>query len=80
MSFSRSQINNCSPQVINAIWDLDWETDNFEQVIGIYEEDTKGEATFTGSVNTTLSVGGQKQTGSLGYSIKVQTQDEIIRN
>ena len=80
MVFSRSEINNCSPQVINAIWDLDWASDNNEQVFGIYEEDTKGEATFTGSVNTTLSVGGQKQNGTLGYSIKVQTQDEIIRN
>ncbi len=80
IDISRSDISSCNPININAIWDLDWEVDNKEQVFGIYEEDTKGEATFTGSVNTTLSVGGQKQNGSLGYSIKVQTQDEIIRN
>lgn len=78
--FSRGEINNCYPQTINAIWDLDWASDNMEQVFGIYEEDTRGEKTFTGSVSTTIKVGGQNQTASLGYSIKVQTQDAIIRN
>jgi hypothetical protein len=78
--FSRGQINNCSFQVINASWDIDWKVDNLEQVFGVFEEDTQGSRTFTGSINTTVKVGGQNVNGTLGYNIVVQSQDEIIRN
>lgn len=78
--FSRSQINNCNVQVINASWDIDWKTDNLEQVFGVYEEDNQGTKVFTGSINTTVKVNGQNVNGTLGYNITVQTQDEIIRN
>jgi hypothetical protein len=78
--FSRGQINNCTFQVINGSWDTDWKVDNLEQVFGVYEEDTQGSKTFTGSINTTIKAGGVNQNGTLGYSITIQTQDEIIRN
>lgn len=79
-SISRSDINNNNTIQVTSIWDTDWKTDNFEQVLGIYEEDTKGEISFTGTVNTTIKVNGQNQTGSLSYNIKRTSQDEIIRN
>lgn len=80
VDFSISSINGCNTQVINAIWDLDWKSDNFEQVFGIYEEDTKGEISFTGTVSTTIKQGDNNVSGSLSYTIKRQSQDEIIRN
>ncbi len=81
VNFLRSTISGCNAQTINAIWDLDWKTDNFEQVFGIYEEDTQGTKTFTGSLSTTVkNTAGNTLTGTVGYNISVQTQDEVIRN
>lgn len=65
---------------VYSVWDANWEVGNSQQVFGIYEEDTQGSQTFSGSVQTTLTFnGGSTQIGPIGYSITVQTQDNIIK-
>lgn len=72
-------------KALNSIWDSDWKVDNHEQIFGIYEDDTQGTKTFSGSLTTTLTVPPAPQSpggtivGTYGYSITVQTQDEIIK-
>ena len=68
-----------------AIWDASWNIENNEQVFAIYEEDNTNNVTFNGSLSTTLgtgnsgSSGGASVTGTIGYSITRQSQDDIIR-
>lgn len=68
-----------------AVWDASWDIENNEQVLAIYEEDNTNTITFNGSLSTTLgtgsngSSGGASVTGTIGYSITRQSQDDIIR-
>lgn len=53
-----------------------------EQVYAIWEEDTQGTKTFNGSIGTTLRVSDSNPpstiTGTIGFSLTVMTQDELI--
>ncbi len=60
-------------------WDADWETDNLEQNLAIYEDDNANSATLGVSIVTTVSVGSQKQTGTIGGTIVYKSLDDIIR-
>lgn len=75
--FKRREIRNTEWKYVNEIWDANWEVDNPEQILGIYEQDTQGTKTFNGSVQTKIS---NNTTVTIGYAISVLTQDEIIRN
>ncbi len=78
-SISRWHIRNKVWVDFTAAWDLDWESDNLEQNLAIYEDDNANSATFNVSINTTVSVGSQKQTGTIGGSIVYKSLDDIIR-
>ncbi len=80
LDYSRSDIRNGRWKRIYAAWDPNWVPDNKEQVFAVYEDDTKGTKTFSGSLSTNISLPGSlgKAEGSVSYKIEVQTQDEII--
>jgi len=78
-SFKRGDIKHKRWKRVYTVWDPDWVPDNLQQVYAVWEEDNEGTNTFTGSLSTTLSLGNnQTGTGTIGYSIQVKTQDELI--
>lgn len=80
VNMSRKDIRKGRWKSVNSIWDSNWETNNTQQVFGIYEDDTQGSRTFSASAQTTLTyTGGSTQIGPFTYSATVQTQDDIIR-
>jgi hypothetical protein len=81
-SIKRRDIRKGNWVRVYAIWDWNWEVDNKEQVLGIFEEDTQGEKKIEGSLTTKLTKPDNTTTEikPIGYSITVKTQDEIIRN
>lgn len=81
-SIKRRDIRKGNWVRVYAIWDWNWEADNKEQVLGIFEEDTQGEKKIEGSLTTKLTKPDNTTTEikPIGYSITVKTQDEIIRN
>ena len=77
IDIGRSQIRKKQWIQIQAIWDPNWETDNPQQVLGIYEEDnTNSTVTFTGSVTTKS---GNNTIGPIGFTIVGKSKDAIIR-
>jgi hypothetical protein len=80
LDFSRSDIRNGRWKRVYSIWDANWPLDNTEQVYAVYEDDTKGTRTFSGSLNTTVTLPGKlgKAGGEVSYKIEAVTQDEII--
>jgi hypothetical protein len=74
-------------KTVNGMWDSDWEVDNLEQVFGIYEEDNQNTQTFTGSLQTTLTIppippattSSGTVVGNRGYSLQIISDDDIIR-
>ena len=80
VNFSRNEISNKTIKRIYAMWDDDWIETDFEQVLGIYEDDNMGTVTFSGSLSTTLKLDSiATVTGSIGFSITRSSQDAIIR-
>lgn len=85
VNFSRNEIRNEYWRNLSAIWDDDWVNTDIEQVFAIYEEDNTNTKTFNGSLATTVSVPATStapagnSTGTIGFSVTVQSQDEIIR-
>src|SRR3546814_506724 len=78
--FRRKDIRKEREKDVYAIWDSNWEPERTEQVFGIYEEDTRGELEFSGSVRTELEhPGGESAITPIEYSYSVYSQDEIIR-
>ena len=78
--FTRKAISDKRWDRIYSTWDDDWVPGDLEQVFAIYEEDNTGTVTFNGSLSTTVTVSpGNTGTGSIGFSISRQSQDEIIR-
>ena len=76
VDLKRSDIRKKRWKEVNSIWDSNWEPDNLEQVFGIYEEDTEGTKSFSGSIKTTIRA---FTIEPFGYNITVKTKDEIIR-
>ncbi len=80
--FSRGDIRKKTWKRIYSVWDPNWNYQDVEQIYAVYEEDNKGEATFNGSLNTTLNLPGKPSLGKvvaeIGFKITVPTQDEII--
>ncbi len=61
------------------MWDDDWVPNDLEQFLGIYEEDNTNTRTFNGTVGTTLDSLGIPVQASIGFTISVTSQDDIIR-
>lgn len=78
-SISRWHINHKAWVDFTATWDGDWEPANLEQNLAIYEDDNTNTSSLTLALNTTVSVGSQKQTGTVGGTLNFKSQDEIIR-
>lgn len=86
VTFSRKDIRRERTITINNIWDDDWEVNDVEQVLAIYEEDNTGTVTFGGSLTTTLTVApptgggpGGSVVGAINFSVQRQSQDDIIK-
>ncbi|PIY08847.1 MAG: hypothetical protein COZ18_10185 [Flexibacter sp. CG_4_10_14_3_um_filter_32_15] len=79
-TFSRKDIRKKRTKDVFSTWDYNWEGDNTEQVYAIYEDDTEGSKTFSGSLATTLMLDttGSNVAGNIGYDITVTTKDPII--
>jgi hypothetical protein len=78
--FSRKNIRKKQLKTINSIWHPDWVQADNEQVFAIWEEDTEGTKTLSGSLNTTITVSqGNTIGGTVGFSSTVKTKDDIIR-
>lgn len=79
VSFRRREINNGTWKRVYGVWDPDWVVGNTEQIMAVYEEDTEGTGTFTGSLSTTVKVDtNTTATASVGFSVTVKTQDELL--
>lgn len=82
VEYTRKEIRKKRWKRIYSVWDADWVPDNLEQTYAVWEDDTQGSKTLTGSLATTLQIPDTTPpstvTGSIGYSVTVQTQDEII--
>ncbi len=79
--YTRKQINKGIWKRIYWVWDADWVPNNLEQVMAIYEEDREDEKTYAGGLSTTVRDifdSTTNVTGSVTYSVKVKSQDEII--
>ncbi|NML20318.1 hypothetical protein HHL16_05510 [Pseudoflavitalea sp. G-6-1-2] len=76
VDLKRSDIRKKRWKSLNSIWDSNWEPKNIQQVFGIYEEDTEGSKSFSGSIKTTIKA---FTIEPFGYNIMVKTKDEIIR-
>lgn len=85
VSLKRKDVRKERWKTVNMIWDANWESDNKEQVFGIYEEDTEGDETMSGSLQTTLTYpasGGNPSYTSAGtqnYSYTIHSKNPIIR-
>jgi len=82
VNYSRKDVRKKKWKRVYSAWDPDWVAANNEQVYAVWEDDTEGTKTFTGSLSTTLLLRAFDSTqtvqGSIGFSITVKTQDEII--
>lgn len=84
--FKRGDVKGGKWRTLNQTWDPDWVEGNLEQTYVVWEEDTEGTRTLTGSLTTTIRIGpagtpanpGSTIGGSIGYSVTVKTQDELI--
>lgn len=82
---SRYNIRKQNWVYIYSIWDYNWLSQNNEQVLAIYEEDNTNSVNINGSLSTTLGLdsignsGGASIVGTIGFSINITSQDEIIR-
>lgn len=71
---SRKQIKNRDWIRVYGFFDTDWETDNKEQALAIFEEDTQSEGKVEGSLTTKAS---SLEVKPFSFSVTVKTQDEI---
>ena len=85
VDFGRKEIFKKYWKNVSALWDADWASTNTEQIFAIYEEDNKNSVTFNGSLGTTVTIPSTPTTpgitasGTIGFSVTRQSQDEIIR-
>lgn len=78
---NRWHIRNKKFCAIDIQWDEDWEVDNKEQNIALYEEDNRNTSTINGSVKTTLKDpfgSGSTVEGNIGFTMSYKSDDNII--
>ncbi len=84
VTFKRKEIRNGIWKRVYGVWDADWVPGNTEQIMAVFEEDTEGTSTFTGSLSTTVTIPpangnpGTTAVGTVSYSVQVKTQDELV--
>lgn len=78
--FKRKDISKGRWRKLYGVWEPDWKTDNLEQVLAAWEDDNKGEQTFTGSITTTMKdSAGNGVVGTATYTVKVESEDNLLR-
>lgn len=81
-NISRPDIRNARTISFNSEWDGDWETDNLQQFIAIYEEDNRNTNETFGQISSTLKLGSEGNNsvtiGPIGYKINFKSDDAII--
>lgn len=82
VNYKRSDVKRRRWKIVYSVWDADWVAANNEQTYAVYEEDTEGSQTFSGSLSTTVIINAGPPpttgTGTIGFSVTVKTQDEIV--
>ncbi len=80
VQFTRGDIRKSRWKRIFSIWDPNWATTDKEEIYAVYEDDTEGSSTLSGSLNVSVSIPGKiaKVDGKVGYEVKVKTQDDIL--
>lgn len=80
---SRGDIRKSHWVNVSYEWDGDWEQDNLQQNLAIYEEDNRNNSTFNGSLSTTITAALTPVTvtaaRSVGFSISFKSDDDLIR-
>jgi hypothetical protein len=80
LQYTRADIRKKRWKRVFGVWDPNWNYQDIEQVYAVYEDDTKGTRTITGSLKTTVNLPGKtgKTEGDLGFRIELTSQDEVI--
>jgi hypothetical protein len=64
-------------------WDFDWEPDNLQQNLAIFEDDNRNESSFNGSLTTTASATLPPVTATVsrvfGFTINFKSDDHLIK-
>lgn len=60
-------------------WDGDWEQENKEQNLAIYEDDTRNTQSLSLSLSTKVKIFGKEVTGTVGGTLTFKSDDAIIR-
>lgn len=77
--YTRKEIRKKRWKRVYTVWDADWTPDNLEQTYAVWEDDTEGTKTFSGSLSTTVRIDSNiTATGNIGFSVSVKTQDELV--
>ncbi|MBL7696859.1 MAG: hypothetical protein JNK79_01825 [Chitinophagaceae bacterium] len=80
LNYTRADIRKKRWKRVYAVWDPNWNYQDIEQIYAVYEDDTYGSKTISGSLTTTVNLPGKigKAEGEVGFKISVITQDDII--
>lgn len=80
LSFKRRDVKKGIFRRTFSVWDVDWRSDNLEQVLVIYEDDDNITKTVTGGVTTTLTAStGNTIVATSTYSVTIPNADVIMR-
>lgn len=80
LNYTRADIRKKRWKRVFSVWDPNWNYQDIEQIYAVYEDDTYGSKTISGSLTTTVNLPGKlgKAEGEVGFKISVITQDDII--
>ncbi len=79
-TITRSDIGKRRFVTYSSEWDGDWELDNLNQNLAIYEEDNRNSVEINGSVTTTLKspTGNANVVGTIGFKGTYKSDDALI--
>lgn len=82
-TISRNDIKRARWVGYSLEWDGDWEFDNLQQNLAIFEEDNRNSSTFNGSLTTTITAAVTPITitssRTIGFTITYKSDDYLIR-
>jgi hypothetical protein len=80
VSFKRRDVRKGNWKRVYAVWDADWRSDNFEQVLFIYEDDNNVTKKVTGTIETTAKVSDNVTIkATLTYDVTLNNVDVIMK-
>jgi hypothetical protein len=80
LHYTRADIRKKRWKRVFSVWDPNWNYQDIEQIYAVYEDDTQGSKTISGTLTTSVNLPGKlgKVDGEIGFKIGVTSQDEII--